>query len=60
MAEILLYGAGAFLSVFGLFSAITRKNIAGISSDSIGTGVGTILGTFGYEQYGATLLGIRK
>src|SRR5688500_1377389 len=46
MAEILLYGAGAFLTTFGAFSAITRKKIAGIGSESIGTGVGTILGTY--------------
>ena len=60
MSEILLYGSGAFLSVFGLFAAITRKKIAGIGSDMIGTGLGTIAGTFGYESYGATALGIRK
>ena len=44
MSEILLYGAGAFLTVFGTFSAITRKKIGGIGSDTIGTGVGTIAG----------------
>jgi hypothetical protein len=60
MAEILLYGAGAFLAVFGTFSAITRKKIAGIGSDSIGTGIGTIGGTFLYESQLATLSGIRK
>jgi hypothetical protein len=60
MAEILLYGAGAFLTTFGAFAAITRKNIAGISSESIGTGIGTILGTYIYEQNLATMLGIRK
>ena len=60
MSEILLYGAGAFLTVFGTFSAITRKKILGIGSDSIGTGIGTIVGTYGYEAYGSTMLGIRK
>ena len=60
MAEILIYGAGAFLATFGAFSAITRKRIAGIGSDSIGTGVGAILGTYLYETQLATALGIRK
>lgn len=60
MAEILLYGAGAFLTVFGGFSAITKKKILGIGSESIGTGVGTILGTYIYEQNLASMLGIRK
>lgn len=60
MSELLLYGAGAFLGVFGTFAAISRKRIMGISSDSIGTGVGTILGTYLYETNLATMLGIRK
>ena len=60
MAEILLYGAGALLTVFGGFAAITKKRIAGIGSESIGTGVGTILGTYLYEQHLATMLGVRK
>ena len=60
MSEILLYGSGAFLAVFGIFAAITRKKIAGIGSDSIGTGIGTIGGTFLYESQLATLSGIRK
>jgi hypothetical protein len=60
MAEILLYGAGAFLAVFGGFAAITKKRIMGIGSDAIGTGVGAIMGTYLYEQQLATMLGIRK
>ena len=60
MAEILLYGAGAFLTVFGAFSAITKKRILGIGSDMIGTGIGTIGGTFLWESQLATLSGVRK
>lgn len=60
MAEILLYGAGALMTVFGGFAAITKKRIAGIGSESIGTGIGTILGTYLYEQHLATILNIRK
>ena len=60
MAEILLYGAGAFLTTFGFFAAITKKKILGIGSEQIGTGLGTILGTYVYEQNLATMLGIRK
>lgn len=60
MAEILLYGAGAFFTVFGVFSAITKKTVLGIGSDMIGTGIGTIGGTFLYESQLATALGIRK
>ena len=60
MAEILLYGAGAFLFTFGAFAAITKKNILGIGSDQIGTGVGTLMGTTIYEHSLATMLGIRK
>lgn len=60
MAEILLYGAGAFLTTFGAFAAITKKRILGIGSESIGTGIGTILGTYLYEQNLSTMLGIRK
>lgn len=60
MAEILLYGAGAFLAVFGSFAAISKKRILGIGSDAIGTGVGTIMGVYLYEQQLATMLGIRK
>src|SRR5215211_2910048 len=60
MAEILLYGAGAFLTVFGGFAAITKKRIAGIGSESIGTGIGTILGTYIYENNIASMIGVRK
>lgn len=60
MAEILLYGAGAFLTTFGAFAAVTKKRILGIGSEQIGTGLGTILGTYGYENYLSTALGIRK
>lgn len=60
VAEILLYGAGAFLTVFGAFAAITKKRILGIGSEAIGTGIGTIGGTFIYENNLATMLGIRK
>lgn len=60
MAELLLYGAGAFLAVFGGFSAITKKSILGINSGSIGTGLGTIGGTYLYENNLSTMLGIRK
>lgn len=60
MAEVLLYGAGAFLTVFGAFAAITKKRILGIGSDSIGTGIGTIGGTFLWESQLASITGIRK
>jgi hypothetical protein len=60
MAEILLYGAGALMTVFGGFAAITKKRIAGIGTESIGTGIGTILGTYLYENNLATMIGIRK
>lgn len=60
MAEILLYGAGAFLTTFGAFAAITKKNILGITSDQIGTGLGTILGAYLWENNLATLTGVRK
>jgi hypothetical protein len=60
MAEILLYGAGAFLTVFGAFAAVTKKRILGIGSESIGTGLGTIGGTFLWENQLATMTGVRK
>lgn len=60
VSELLLYGAGAFLTVFGAFAAISRKKIMGIGSESIGTGIGTIGGTYLYESQLATMLGIRK
>lgn len=60
MAEILLYGAGGILATFGAFAALSRKKVAGIGSDSLGTGVGTILGAYLYETQLATALGIRK
>lgn len=60
VSELLLYGAGAFLTVFGAFAAISKKKIMGIGSESIGTGIGTIGGTYLYESQLATMLGIRK
>lgn len=60
ISELLLYGAGAFLTVFGGFSAITKKRILGIGPDAIGTGIGTIGGTFLWENNLAEMLGVRK
>jgi hypothetical protein len=60
ISELLLYSAGGIFAVFGAFAAISKKKIAGIGSESIGTGLGTILGTYIYEQHLATMLGIRK
>ena len=60
IAELLLYSAGGIFAVFGAFAAISKKKIAGIGSESIGTGLGTILGTYIYEQHLANMLGIRK
>ena len=60
IAELLLYGAGGIFTVFGAFAAISKKRVAGIGSESIGTGLGTILGTYLYEQHLASMLGIRK
>lgn len=60
ISELLLYTSGGIFAVFGAFAAISRKKIAGIGSESIGTGLGTILGTYIYETHLSTMLGIRK
>lgn len=60
MSELLLYGSGAVLFTFGLFSFITKKKILGLGPDSVGTGGGAIAGTWLWNNYISQAVGVRK
>ena len=50
--ELLLYGTGGLALAGSIFSMITKKKLlGGAEKNAFGFGLGTIFGTFAYENY---------